>query len=212
MKIPPRACATPQAPPVILKGVLYSHRSTILHAFALSMPDALSLSASDTITPIVPMFHVNAWGLPYAALMVGAKLVLPGPKLDGASLHTLFENEGVTMTAGVPTVWLGLLDWMQANNKTFSTLQRLVIGGSSAPPVMISRFHKLGVKVRHAWGMTKPARLAWLPPCCPNTNPCPRTRSSNCWPSRDARCLGWSFVSMVTMANLLPAMARCLEP
>ncbi|XOT95423.1 AMP-binding protein, partial [Alcaligenes pakistanensis] len=97
------------------KGVLYSHRSTILHAFALSMPDALSLSASDTITPIVPMFHVNAWGLPYAALMVGAKLVLPGPKLDGASLHTLFENEGVTMTAGVPTVWLGLLDWMQAN-------------------------------------------------------------------------------------------------
>ena len=137
------------------KGVLYSHRSTILHAFALSMPDALCLSASDTITPIVPMFHVNAWGLPYAALMVGAKLVLPGPKLDGASLHTLFENEGVTMTAGVPTVWLGLLDWMQANGKTFSSLQRLVIGGSSAPPVMITRFQKLGVKVRHAWGMTE---------------------------------------------------------
>ncbi|ARP54906.1 long-chain fatty acid-CoA ligase [Alcaligenes faecalis] len=137
------------------KGVLYSHRSTILHAFALSLPDALSLSASDTITPIVPMFHVNAWGLPYAALMVGAKLVLPGPKLDGASLHTLFENEGVTMTAGVPTVWLGLLDWMQANGKTFSSLQRLVIGGSSAPPVMITRFQKLGVKVRHAWGMTE---------------------------------------------------------
>jgi fatty-acyl-CoA synthase len=137
------------------KGVLYSHRSTVLHAMACGLPDVLGLSASDTISPIVPMFHVNAWGLPFSAPMVGAKLVMPGPKLDGASLHELFEEEGVTYTAGVPTVWLGLLDWMDAQGKSFSHLKRVVIGGSASPPIMISRFQDKGVAVRHAWGMTE---------------------------------------------------------
>ncbi|MFG1260479.1 MULTISPECIES: long-chain-fatty-acid--CoA ligase [Xanthobacter] len=141
------------------KGVLYSHRSCVLHAMAIATPDALGLSANDVICPIVPMFHVNAWGLPFAAPMVGAKLVLPGANLNGSSLHALFEAEGVSFTAGVPTVWLGLLDWMDAHGHAFSSLKRVVIGGSATPPIMISRFHKMGVKVRHAWGMTETSPL-----------------------------------------------------
>lgn len=137
------------------KGVLYSHRSSVLHAMAIVMPDVLTLSASDVVVPVVPMFHVNAWGLPYAAPLVGAKLVMPGPNLDGASLHSLFESEGVTFTAGVPTVWLGLLDWVDAHGQSFSTLKRVAIGGSASPPVMISRFHSKGVTVRQVWGMTE---------------------------------------------------------
>jgi acyl-CoA synthetase (AMP-forming)/AMP-acid ligase II len=137
------------------KGVLYSHRSTVLHAMALAMPDALGFSASDTVVPVVPMFHANAWGLPFAAPMVGAKLVMPGPNLDGASLHSLFESEGVTFSAGVPTVWLGLLDWMDAQGKRFSTLKRVAIGGSAVPAIMIERFLAMDVAVRHAWGMTE---------------------------------------------------------
>lgn len=137
------------------KGVLYSHRSSVLHGMSISMPDVLCVSAADAVVPVVPMFHVNAWGIPFAAPMTGAKLVMPGPNLDGASLHALFESEGVTFTAGVPTVWLGLLDWMDAHGKTFTTLNRVAIGGSASPPIMISRFNRLGVKVRHAWGMTE---------------------------------------------------------
>lgn len=137
------------------KGVLYSHRSSVLHAMSSSLPDVLGLSASDAVSPIVPMFHVNAWGMPYSAPMVGAKLVLPGPNLDGASLHALFEAEGVTVTAGVPTVWLGLLDWMDTHGRHFGSLKRVFIGGSAAPLIMISRFHNMGVNVRHAWGMTE---------------------------------------------------------
>ncbi|MEH2549899.1 acyl-CoA synthetase (AMP-forming)/AMP-acid ligase II [Bradyrhizobium sp. AZCC 2262] len=137
------------------KGVLYSHRSTVLHAMAVALPDVMSLSAVDAVSAIVPMFHVNAWGMPYAAPIVGAKLVMPGPKLDGESLHGLFEQEGVTMTAGVPTVWLGLLDWMDAHGKKFTSLKRVMIGGSAPPPVMITRFKKLGVDPRQGWGMTE---------------------------------------------------------
>ncbi|WP_185984132.1 3-(methylthio)propionyl-CoA ligase [Aureimonas mangrovi] len=137
------------------KGVLYSHRSTVLHAMASAMPDALALSAGDCVLPVVPMFHVNAWGLPYSAVMAGAKLVLPGPRLDGESLYELIEAEGVTFTAGVPTVWLALLEWTKANGKSFSTLKRLAVGGSAMPPVMIERFEKQGVTVLHAWGMTE---------------------------------------------------------
>ena len=137
------------------KGVLYSNRSCVLHAMAIAMPDGLGLSANDAICPIVPMFHVNAWGLPFAAPMTGAKLVLPGAHLDGASLHALFEGEGVSITAGVPTVWLGLLDWMDTHAREFSILKRVVIGGSAVPPIMVSRFHSKGVEVRQAWGMTE---------------------------------------------------------
>ncbi|MFD1623168.1 3-(methylthio)propionyl-CoA ligase [Azospirillum griseum] len=141
------------------KGVLYSHRSSVLHALSACLPDVFDLSASDVVLPVVPMFHVNAWGIPYAAPMVGAKLVFPGPKLDGASLHELFVSEGVTNTAGVPTVWLALLNWLDANKKTLGTLRRVAIGGSACPPVMIQRFKDFGVQVLHAWGMTETSPL-----------------------------------------------------
>jgi fatty-acyl-CoA synthase len=157
------------------KGALYSHRSTLLHTYAAALPDSLRCSARDTVLPVVPMFHVNAWGLPYVACMVGAKLVLPGPFLDGRNLHELFEAEGVTVSAGVPTVWQGLLAHVEANHLRFSTMRRTIIGGSACPPAMMRAFQeRYDVQVLHAWGMTelsplgtactfKPAHLA-LPP------------------------------------------------
>ncbi len=142
------------------KGVLYHHRSTILHAYGSALPDTLGLSARSVVLPVVPMFHVNAWGLPYSAALVGAKLVFPGPALDGPSLYELFEKEGVTFTAGVPTVWLALLQHMQANKLKLSTLKHAVIGGSAAPPAMIDAFDKeFGVEVLHAWGMSEMSPL-----------------------------------------------------
>ncbi|WP_296229126.1 3-(methylthio)propionyl-CoA ligase [Ralstonia sp. UBA689] len=138
------------------KGVLYSHRSTVLHSYASALPDALNLSARDTVLPVVPMFHVNAWGLPYSACMVGAKLVLPGPGLDGQSLYELFESEGVTLSAGVPTVWQGLLGHVQSQGLRFSTMRRTIIGGAACPPAMLATFEVThGVQVIHAWGMTE---------------------------------------------------------
>jgi len=142
------------------KGVLYTHRSTILHAYAAALPDALNLSARDVVLPVVPMFHVNAWGLPYSCAMTGTKLVFPGPHLDGKSLHELFETEGVTMSAGVPTVWLGLLNYMKESKLGFSTLRGVVIGGSACPPAMLRAFQEdYGVNVLHAWGMTEMSPL-----------------------------------------------------
>src|SRR5262245_16102904 len=142
------------------KGALYSHRSTILHAYAAALPDALNVSARDVILPVVPMFHVNAWGMPYSCALTGAKLVFPGQHLDGKSLHQLFETEEVTMSAGVPTVWLGLLNYMKAQKLRFSTLKRVVIGGSACPPAMIRSFQEeFGVEVLHAWGMTEMSPL-----------------------------------------------------
>jgi fatty-acyl-CoA synthase len=142
------------------KGVLYSHRSTVLHAMGSALPDALNLSARDTIMPVVPMFHVNAWGLPYAAPMVGAKLVFPGPQLDGRSLYELFESESVTVAAGVPTVWQGVLNHVGAHGLEFSTLRRMVIGGSACPPSMHQLLEeRYGVQVLHAWGMTEMSPL-----------------------------------------------------
>jgi fatty-acyl-CoA synthase len=138
------------------KGVLYSHRSTVLHTFAIALPDSLGCSARDVILPVVPMFHVNAWGLPYAGCMIGAKMVFPGPGLDGKSLYELFEAEGVTMSAGVPTVWQGLLSYVEASKLRFSTMRRTVIGGSACPPVMMRTFQdQYDVEVIHAWGMTE---------------------------------------------------------
>jgi fatty-acyl-CoA synthase len=138
------------------KGVVYSHRSTILHTYAAALPDTLNCSARDAILPVVPMFHVNAWGLPYVACMVGAKLVFPGPGLDGKSLHELMESEKVTLSAGVPTVWQGLLAHMEQNGLKFSSMKRTIIGGSACPPAMIRRFQETyGVHVLHAWGMTE---------------------------------------------------------
>jgi fatty-acyl-CoA synthase len=145
------------------KGALYSHRSTVLHAYGAALPDAMGASARDVILPVVPMFHVNAWGLPYVCPMVGAKLVLPGPALDGKSLYELFEAEGVTYSAGVPTVWLGLLQHVAAHGLRFSTFTRTVIGGSACPPAMIRTFREqYGVDVIHAWGMTELSPLGTL--------------------------------------------------
>jgi len=142
------------------KGAVYSHRSTTLHAYGAALPDALGCSARDAILPVVPMFHVNAWGLPYSAAAVGCKLVFPGPALDGRSVYELIESEKVTMAAGVPTVWQMLLGHMQAGALKFSTLKRTVIGGSACPPAMINAFNEqYGVEVLHAWGMTEMSPL-----------------------------------------------------
>ena len=142
------------------KGALYSHRSTMIHAYGAALPDALNLSARDVVLPVVPMFHVNAWSLPYSCAMVGAKMVFPGPHLDGKSLHNLFETEGVTFSAGVPTVWLGLLNHMKEQKLKFSTLKRTVIGGSACPPAMLRALQdEYGVEVLHAWGMTEMSPL-----------------------------------------------------
>jgi acyl-CoA synthetase (AMP-forming)/AMP-acid ligase II len=138
------------------KGVLYSHRSTVLHAMAAAFPDCLGCSATDTILPVVPMFHVNSWGIVYVAPMTGAKLVLPGAALDGKSLYELLESEQVTVSAGVPTVWQGLLAHVEANGLKFSSMKRTAIGGSACPPAMIRKFwDDYGVRVLHAWGMTE---------------------------------------------------------
>ncbi|MDG5974663.1 long-chain-fatty-acid--CoA ligase [Hydrogenophaga taeniospiralis CCUG 15921] len=142
------------------KAALYSHRSTLLHAYGAALPDALGCSARDAILPVVPMFHVNAWGLPYSAAAVGCKLVFPGPAMDGKSVYELIEAEKVSMAAGVPTVWQMLLGHMQAGGLKFSTLKRTVIGGSACPPAMINAFHDTyGVEVLHAWGMTEMSPL-----------------------------------------------------
>jgi fatty-acyl-CoA synthase len=145
------------------KAALYSHRSTLLHAFAAALPDVMCLSARDSILPVVPMFHVNAWGIPYSAAMVGAKLVFPGASLDGKSVYELLESEGVTFAAGVPTVWHMLLGPMKPSGLRFSTLNRTVIGGSACPPAMITAFREdYGVDVLHAWGMTEMSPLGTL--------------------------------------------------
>ena len=138
------------------KGVLFSNRSTVLHSYAVCTPDALGLSNAETILPVVPMFHVNAWGIPYAAAMCGAKMVMPGARMDGESLFELMEREQVTLSAGVPTIWMMLLGYMKENNKKLTTMQRTVIGGAAAPRAMIETFEKeYNVNVVHAWGMTE---------------------------------------------------------
>ena len=142
------------------KGVLFSNRSTVLHSYAACTPDALGLSTMETILPVVPMFHVNAWGIPYAAAMSGAKMVMPGARMDGESLYELMENEQVTLSAGVPTIWMMLLAYMKENNKKLTTMQRTVIGGAAAPKAMIETFEKdYNVNVVHAWGMTEMSPL-----------------------------------------------------
>jgi fatty-acyl-CoA synthase len=142
------------------KGALYAHRSTVLHAFALSMPDATAMSARDAVCPIVPMFHACAWGVPYAAAMTGAKLVMPGPRLDGASLYELFETEGVTLSLGVPTIWLGFEAYLATNNLRCTSLNRLLSGGSAVPPALIDAFeNRHGITVIQGWGMTEMSPL-----------------------------------------------------
>ena len=138
------------------KGVLYSHRSNLLHAMMAVAPDYFCLSAMDRVMPVVPLFHANSWSLAFSTPMVGASLVMPGPKLDGASVHSLLEDEAVTMSAAVPTVWLGLLQFMQTSGKKLSTLKHVGIGGSACPRIITESFEtQYGVRVTHAWGMTE---------------------------------------------------------
>jgi len=142
------------------KGVLYSHRSNVLHAMATSASDVIGVGARGILMPVVPMFHVNAWGIPYAAPMNGAKLIMPGPGLDGASLHELIESEGVNYVAGVPTVWLGLLNYLEANNKRIDTIKRVLIGGSALPEALLRAYEdKYGVVMQQGWGMTEMSPL-----------------------------------------------------
>jgi fatty-acyl-CoA synthase len=143
------------------KGVLVSHRSMLLNAIVICMPGVLGISQKETILPIVPMFHINGWCIPYAALIGGAKLVLPGPRLDGATLYELMETERVTVSAGVPTVWLGLVQYLEQHDLRFSTLQRLVSGGSALPSALIATLSdRYGIEVRHGWGMTETVAVA----------------------------------------------------
>jgi 3-(methylthio)propionyl---CoA ligase len=141
------------------KGALYSHRSTVLHAFGISLPDAISISAGDVVCPVVPLFHACGWGIPHAVPMNGAKLVLPGPRLDGASLYELFEAEAVTYALGVPTVWLGFEAYLSTSGARCSTLHRVLSGGSAVPPSMVEAFARHGIDLRQGWGMTEMSPL-----------------------------------------------------
>jgi len=151
------------------KGVLYSHRSNVMHALLAALPDTLNLASRDVVLPVVPMFHANSWSLAFSAPMVGAKLVMPGAKLDGESIYQLLEDEKVTFSAAVPTVWLMLLQHMQKTGKRLTSLQRVTIGGSACPRAMIETFEKdYGITVMHAWGMTEMSPLGTvgsLKPC-----------------------------------------------
>ena len=143
------------------KGVLYDHRSTVLHAYASVAPDIINLSSNDCLLPVVPLFHVNAWGIPYSALIAGAKLVFPGPKMgDGEALYELIESENVNVAAGVPTVWLGLLQYCEKAGKILNSLDRTVIGGAAVPRAMIEQFKKVhDVQAIQGWGMTEMSPL-----------------------------------------------------
>src|SRR5438132_398919 len=137
------------------KGVLYSHRSNVLHGLMANNVDALGTSAAETMLPVVPLFHANSWGIAFSAPSMGTKLVMPGAKLDGASVYELLDTEKVTHTAGVPTVWLMLLNHMAAGNLKLPHLKSVVCGGSAMPRSMIKSFVDMGIRVRHAWGMTE---------------------------------------------------------
>lgn len=144
------------------KGVLYSHRSNVLHALMANSRDSLGTSAGDTMLPVVPLFHANSWGIAFSAPSMGTKLVMPGPKLDGASVYELLDTEKVTYTAGVPTVWLMLLQHMQAHGLKLPHLKMVVCGGSAMPRSMIQAFLDMGIGVRHAWGMTEMSPIGTL--------------------------------------------------
>ena len=143
------------------KGVVYSHRSTVLHSLGGGLPDVSAASYKETTLPIVPMFHVNAWGAPYTSLMAGTKMVMPGPKMgDGETLHDLISSENVTSSAGVPTIWLALLDYLDKSGKAIPTLKRASVGGAACPRSIIERFkHQHGVEVTQGWGMTETSPL-----------------------------------------------------
>jgi acyl-CoA synthetase (AMP-forming)/AMP-acid ligase II len=143
------------------KGVLYSHRSGVLHSFAAALPDACNVSLRDTVAFVAPMFHAMSWGMPYCAPAMGAKLVMPGQKVDGESLHRIFEQEGVTFANGVPTVWLGYVQYLQASGSKPTTLKRVLMGGTACPRSLMSTLEdSYGVEVLHVWGMTETSPIA----------------------------------------------------
>ena len=152
------------------KGVLYSHRSTLLHTYASALPDSMGLRADDVALPVVPMFHINAWALPYSCAMVGAKLVFPGPKMgDAETLQSLIEAEGVTFAAGVPTVWQGLAGYLEKTGKRIDTLKRVVSGGSAVPAALMNQLRAHGTEVVHAWGMTETSPVGTINAGAPAT-------------------------------------------
>ncbi len=156
------------------KGALYSHRAIVLNALSGCIPGVLSLSPLETILPVVPMFHINAWCIPYAAPIAGARLVLPGPRLDGASLYELMESERVTISAGVPTIWLALLQHVEQNGLRFTTMRRTAVGGSAMPAALIAKFvESYGVEVRHGWGMTETTAVATMSSLSPENRQLP---------------------------------------
>jgi acyl-CoA synthetase (AMP-forming)/AMP-acid ligase II len=163
------------------KGALYSHRAITLNAMSICVPDALSLSAGETILPVVPMFHINAWCIPYAAPIAGTKLVLPGPRLDGPSLYELMESERVTVSAGVPTIWQGLIAHLDQHGLRFSTMRRTGTGGSAMPLALIAKFNdQYDVDVRHGWGMTETTAVATMGAL---------TAEQKAWPAADRHAL-----------------------
>lgn len=178
------------------KGVVYSHRALVLHSLVAALPDQLSVSARDSILPVVPMFHANAWGLPYAAALAGARLILPGPHLDAVSVLDLFADEHVTMTAGVPTVWMGILTALDTEPQRWdlSSLDRLIVGGAAVPRSMLEGFDRHGLTVVQVWGMTETAPLgatcrlpARLDGCEPDQHYDFRTRQGIANPFLDIR-------------------------
>jgi fatty-acyl-CoA synthase len=147
------------------KGVTYTHRSSFLHTMRLLQADVMGFTAADSVLAVVPMFHANAWGLPFAAPAAGARLVLPGRQMDGGSLARLIRSEGVTVAVGVPTVWLGLVDYLDASGEELPTLERIIVGGSPMPPALMERLEqRLGASVQTSWGMTELSPLGTMAP------------------------------------------------
>ena len=158
------------------KGVLYSHRSTLLHTYASALSDAMGLAGTDVVLPIVPMFHVNAWALPYSCAMVGAKLVFPGPKMgDPETLQALIESEKVTFAAGVPTVWQGMIAYLEKTGKRIDSLKRVLSGGSAVPVTLMNQLRERGVEVVHAWGMTEMSPIGTIRCLSPEAAQLPET-------------------------------------
>jgi fatty-acyl-CoA synthase len=161
------------------KGVLYSHRSGVLHSFAAALPDACNISLEDNVAFISPMFHAMSWGMPYCAPAMGSKLVMPGQKVDGESLHRLFEQEQVTFANGVPTVWLGYVQYLQAAGVKPTTLKRVLMGGTACPRSLMAALEDdYGVEVLYVWGMTETSPSRRFPGCRPDTGSCRKNRSA----------------------------------
>ncbi len=174
------------------KGVLYSHRSNVLHALMAGQGGGLAMGPGDVMLPVVPMFHANFWAIAYIAPLSGASLVMPGPRPDAAALYDLMESEGVTLTAAVPTVWLALLQYLDRNGLKLTSLKRVVIGGAAAPLAMIETFEdRYGIEVVHSWGMTEMSPVGTMGALKPPLDRLPRAARHALQTSRAIPCSGW---------------------